>query len=95
MKRKLLTILICCVLAVTLAFSLASCGDNQDNKETQSTESNKTINSTNSNDKTNKETDCTHVWKEQLASLPRPVRSAKQPRAKHLDTIPRRMTAIA
>ena len=71
MKRKLLTILTCCVLAVTLAFSLASCGDNQDNKETQDTESNKTIDSTNSNDKTNKETDCTHVWKDATCLTPK------------------------
>ena len=71
MKRKLLTILTCCVLAVTLAFSLASCGDNQDNKETQDTESNKTIDSTNSNDKTNKETDCAHVWNDATCLTPK------------------------
>ena len=55
MKRKLLTILICCLVALTLAFSLASCGDSQDNKETQST---KSTNSTENTDNTeNKETD--------------------------------------
>ena len=39
MKRKLLTIFICCLVALTLAFSLVSCGDNNDNKEIQNTES--------------------------------------------------------
>ena len=61
MKRKLLTILICCILAITLAFSLASCGDNQDNKETQSTESTNSTENTDNTDNTdnteNKETD--------------------------------------
>ena len=39
MKRNLLTIPICCILAVALAFGLVSCGDDKDNKETQNTES--------------------------------------------------------
>ena len=67
--KKIITIFLICCLVFALTFSLSSCGDN--NKETQDTESNKTIDSTNSNDKTNKETDCAHVWKDATCLTPK------------------------
>ena len=38
MKRTFNSILICCLLAFTLVFSLAACADSKDNTEIQNTE---------------------------------------------------------
>ena len=42
MKRKLLTIFICCLAALTLAFGLVSCEDDKETENTESTESGET-----------------------------------------------------
>ena len=57
MKRKLLTIFICCLAALTLAFSLVSCGNNNDNKETQNTEGTESGKST-ENGEPDKKSEC-------------------------------------